>query len=168
MKIEISQELKQLFKEDGLVVIDDLISKSHFSQLFFLKTGINHFQKSKNIEKILTHKNIGEVLHQLTGERHIRLVYDEVLSKGVVDYHNFPFQGLLIAICIPLSENKAYIFDADIDFTVEEESIAAVYGINETLLIRPESNLDLLKTYKQRGYNIGDRLKSSDSPFVYR
>lgn len=168
MHIEVTQDQKQKYKEEGMVVIHDLIPEDLFAHIKTLSTGKNHFQRDRTLLRALTNRNVGQMLHQLTGERPIRLVLSEVINQGLVDYKRVPFQGLLVAIVIPFSENRSSIFAVNTDFNVEEKSIIALYGVNETLLVHSDKRADLLKMYRERGYDIGDKLRSIDSPFVYR
>lgn len=168
MHIEVTQDQKQKYNEEGMVVIHDLIPEDLYSHMQTLERGENHFQNDRNVLRALTHRNVGQMLHQLTGERPIRLAYSEVINQGLVDFKRAPFQGLLVVMVIPFSENRSSIFAVNTDFNVEEKSIVALYGVNETLLVHSDKRADLLKKYREKGYAIGDKLKSVDSPFVYR
>lgn len=168
MDIELSQDQKQKYQDEGLVAVEELIPENLFAHLQELKTGINQFQKDPVVLRLLTHRHIGQLLHQLTGERPIRLILSEVINEGHIDYRRTPFQGLLTCMVIPFSNNLASFFAVNTDYIVEEKSIVAVYGINDTMLIHADKRAELLKLYKENGYNINERLKSNDAPFVYR
>ncbi len=168
MKFELTQAQKQKYKEEGMVVLEDIFPPELHAHLALSSNGTNQFQTNLEQEKLLTFRGLGEILHQLSQTRPIRLIYSEVLEKRHIDFRELPFQGLLIAIVIPLNENRTTIIATNSDYVVSERSIVAVYGESNALLVKGKHNQDLFKLYTRNGYGSGDRLKSSDSPFVYR
>ncbi len=151
-----------------MLVVDGLFPQELHAHLIDSAQGINQFQFSRELEKILTFRGLGEILHELTQARPIRLVYSQVFEKSHLDFRHLPFQGLLIAIVIPFQENRTTIFAINSDYVVSEKSLVAVYGENSTLLVKGKHNHELYQLYTRKGYGSGDRLKSLDSPFVYR
>lgn len=168
MKIELDQALRRQFIEEGLIQLDDVIPDKLFSQLSPLKPGEFITPQNEIAFKIITHRVVGEVLHQLTNKRPLRLIMSEAVASGVVDYRGAPFQGMLLALILPFNINRLTLFAIDSDVVIENPALAAVYGINDTLLVQGRNRPDLLRAFRSRGYNIGDRLKSEDAPLIYR
>ena len=170
MKFQISEDQIFFFRRDGKLLLEEYFSSSFYLNKYMTlsdQASCNLRRKDHNLCKILCHNRLGHVLFQLTGERPIRLLCDQVvMSSEEIDIQQVPFFGVLIGLALPVATSSLIIFSPRHSLCVKGAFLFVVYGFHDTRY-RYMTN-PLSYSLRGLGYESGDLLKGDDFPFVFR
>ena len=168
MHFEITAQQLSKFQGDQEVTFEEAIDKATFDKIKSHSDGTDIWRNDEVIRKGIGTRLIGAIIYELSEKKPIRILYDAIIEKGKVDLMRLPFQGLLMGVIIPFSENHATFFAPGKEIEVEEKSYFVAYGESSARFVFREGEEIHTKKMKSMGYSYGDRLKTDDFPFFYK
>jgi hypothetical protein len=166
MRIDITAKQHAQFTANLEISFGDLLTEEDRLTLARFTTGHNLWMKNSSIKKILSNRSIAEIIHELTQAPQIRLLFDARMDKGEVDLSKFCVQGILFYILICIETGNVTFVQKDKISAITKPTFLAIYGKAESIYIFNERDPHTHQL-KKLGYVFGDRLKSTDFPFVY-
>jgi len=167
MQYEITAAQLNHFKKEGEITFESLFDDSVRQVIANHQTGEDLFRKEAKIRSIVLNPKIGKLIYELIEKRPIRLLYDRIVEKSTIDLNHLSFQGVLIGVLFPFSENTITFFSVEHPKEIEEPALLVVYGATNARYVLHEQDPNTARL-KKMGYTYGDRLKTEDFPYIYR
>ena len=126
------------------------------------------FQRCPLTKKIVTSRDLGKLLFEITNKRPIRLVMTTKVSAGEIFYaKDISIEEIYLCIYYSFEDLTAQFFLSDYEIEFPDNGFVALYGDARARYMQKDFD-DNRQFLLNQGYSSGDKLKTESYPFVFK